>query len=121
MRSIWGPIWIVLASAIVLTAGPAAAQTPPAANAPNTSKAAPRDAPACGPGGTHATVGQGNEVVVRKPRDETLSSKLAQSEGVICPPTHVDPEIHAPVPQGGLMPVIPPPGGPGGDQTVQPK
>ncbi len=52
---------------------------------------------------------------------ETLSDKLARSDGVICPP-NVDPEIKAPTPQNGnKMPVIPPPGSPGGDPSVQPK
>ncbi|HEY4405041.1 MAG TPA: hypothetical protein VGN55_10325, partial [Xanthobacteraceae bacterium] len=50
----------------------------------------------------------------------TLSDKLAQTDGVICPP-NVDPDIRAPTPQGGTMPVIPPPGSPGGDPTVRPK
>lgn len=115
------PIWMMLASVAMLTAGSAAAQSPPADKAPATPKAETRDATACGPNGTHATVGQGNDVVVQKPKDESLSSKLAQSDGVICPPTQVDPEIHAPAPQGGRMPVIPPPGSPGGDPKVQPK
>ena len=113
--------WIVLASAVLLSAAPALAQSPPADSAPAAPKTTPPDATACGPGGTHATVGQGNAVVVQKPKDENLSAKLAQSDGVICPPTHVDPEIHAPAPQGGRMPVIPPPGTPGGDPKVQPK
>jgi hypothetical protein len=52
---------------------------------------------------------------------DTLSDKLARTDGVICPPT-VDPEIKAPTPEhGNKMPVIPPPGGPGGDPNVQPK
>ena len=52
---------------------------------------------------------------------EPLSDKLARTDGVICPP-NVDPEIKAPTPQSGnKMPVIPPPGSPGGDQSVQPK
>ena len=51
---------------------------------------------------------------------EALSDKLARTDGVICPP-NVDPEIKAPTPEGGKMPVIPPPGSPGGDQNVQPK
>ena len=52
---------------------------------------------------------------------DTLSDKLARSDGVICPP-NVDPEIKAPTPDSGnKMPVIPPPGSPGGDQSVQPK
>jgi hypothetical protein len=52
---------------------------------------------------------------------EPLSDKLARTDGVICPPD-VDPEIRAPTPQSGnKMPVIPPPGSPGGDPRVQPK
>ena len=52
---------------------------------------------------------------------DTLSDKLARTDGVICPP-NVDPEIKAPTPESGnKMPVIPPPGGPGGDQSIQPK
>jgi hypothetical protein len=54
-----------------------------------------------------------------KPGD-TLSDKLARTDGVICPP-NVDPEIRAPTPEGGKMPVIPPPGSPGGDPSIRPK
>jgi hypothetical protein len=52
--------------------------------------------------------------------NQTLSDKLEQSNGVICPP-NVDPGMKAPTPPAGPMPVIPPPGSPGGDQSVQPK
>jgi len=52
--------------------------------------------------------------------DQSLSDKLDQSNGVICPP-NVDPGIKAPTPNAGKMQVIPPPGTPGGDQSVQPK
>ena len=51
---------------------------------------------------------------------ESLSDKLARTDGVLCPP-NVDPGIKAPTPEVGRMPVIPPPGSPGGDQSVQPK
>jgi len=52
---------------------------------------------------------------------ESLSDKLARTDGVICPP-NVDPDIRAPTPQSGnTMPVIPPPGGPGGDPSIRPK
>jgi hypothetical protein len=54
------------------------------------------------------------------PGNQNLSDKLAQTGGVLCPP-NIDPEIKAPTPQGGRMPVIPPPGSPGGDPSVQPK
>ena len=51
---------------------------------------------------------------------KTLSDKLAQGGGVICPPD-VDPGMRAPAPETGKMPVIPPPGSPGGDPKAQPK
>jgi hypothetical protein len=52
---------------------------------------------------------------------ESLSEKLARTDGVICPP-NVDPDIRAPAPDvGAKMPVIPPPGSPGGDTTIRPK
>ena len=50
-----------------------------------------------------------------------LSAKLAKSDGVLCPPSGIDPQMHAPAPNVGTMPVIPPPGSPGGDPTVRPK
>jgi hypothetical protein len=51
---------------------------------------------------------------------KTLSEKLDQGGGVICAP-NVDPGIKVPAPDTGKMPVIPPPGSPGGDPNVQPK
>ena len=51
---------------------------------------------------------------------KTLSDKLDQGGGVICPPD-VDPGMKAPTPEAGKTPVIPPPGSPGGDPKVQPK
>jgi hypothetical protein len=54
---------------------------------------------------------------------ETLSERLDRSKGVIRPPSGIDPKIHkpAPTPNPKTTPVIPPPGTPGGDQSVQPK
>jgi hypothetical protein len=52
--------------------------------------------------------------------NKTLSEKLDQTAGVICPPD-IDPAIKAPTPNAGKTPVIPPPGSPGGDPSVQPK
>jgi hypothetical protein len=60
------------------------------------------------PCGAQATVGRGGGVDVQKPDDKSLSDKLAQSSGVICPPPHVDPDMKHPAPPGGTMPVIPP-------------
>jgi hypothetical protein len=58
------------------------------------------------------TTGQGGEA---------LGDKLARSDGILCPPAGVDPQMHAPTPETGNMPVIPPPGSPGGDLTIRPK
>ncbi len=56
------------------------------------------------------------------PASETLSSDLNRSGGVIIPPAGVDPKIkQTPPPTGAKMPVIPPPGTPGGDLSVKPK
>jgi hypothetical protein len=64
-------------------------------------------------GDTHETQG-------RAPAESSLSEKLAQSGGVICPPEGLDPDIRAPAPNGGRTPVIPPPPpgeGPPGQQN----
>jgi hypothetical protein len=83
-------------------------------------KGKPTPSDPCGQG--HASVGSGNEVVApNAKKDENLSDHLASSGGVICPPPAVDPAIKAPTPDTGRMPVIKPPGSPGGDQSVQPK
>src|SRR3984893_5522725 len=51
----------------------------------------------------------------------SLSDQLSASQGVICPPAGTDPGITVPPVGGGRMPVIPPPGTPGGDPSIQPK
>jgi hypothetical protein len=55
--------------------------------------------------------------------DAPLSDRLEATDGVIRPPSGIDPEITAPapVPNPGTTPVIPPPGSPGGDPTIKPK
>jgi hypothetical protein len=105
-------------------ASPAFAQAPAKPPANDTEAQAPKGKPTttdqCAQG--RASVGSGNEVVApNAKKDETLSDHLASSGGVICPPPAVDPAIKAPTPETGNMPVIKPPGSPGGDQTVQPK
>jgi len=52
---------------------------------------------------------------------EPLGDRLAKSDGVLCPPPGVDPEMRAPTPDSGKTPVIPPPGSPGGDPNIRPK
>ena len=100
-----------------------AAQAPPPTKAPVAPKADQLDSNACAHPDTQTTVGKGGEVQIHRPDGkDDLSEKLARSGGVICPPEHVDPEIRQPTPPtGGSMPVIPPPGSPGGDQSIQPK
>jgi hypothetical protein len=46
--------------------------------------------------------------------------KLDDTAAVICPPD-VDPAMKAPTPKTGDKAVIPPPGSPGGNPSVQPK
>jgi hypothetical protein len=112
-------------SVAVLLQGMAAAQAPPKPNAPIAPKTEQLDPKACANSDTQSTVGQGGKPStggdVQSEKNGNLSDKLARSDGVICPPSQVDPEIRAPTPPGGAMPVIPPPGSPGGDQSVQPK
>ena len=54
-------------------------------------------------------------------KNGTLSEKLNQSDGVIHPQGADDPGIQKSAPATGTMPVIPPPGSPGGNMDVQPK
>jgi hypothetical protein len=110
---------LAAAAAAILAPVVAAAQAPPPSQAPVAPNAAQVDPKACANG--HATVGQGGRINVQKQPGATLSDKLAQSNGVICPPAGVDPEIHEPAPPGGAIKVIPPPGSPGGNPAVQPK
>ena len=100
---------------------PAFAQAPPKAAPPTAPKAEPLNSTVCAPSDTPSTVGKGAQTDTQTPAGSNLSDKLARSNGVICPPSNLDHEIRAPTPPGGTMPVIPPPGAPGGDRSVQPK
>jgi hypothetical protein len=113
---------ILGAVAVMLSPTLAVAQTPSVTQDPVAPKTEQLDTKACAASGTRSTLGQGGDIEVTKPPGRNLSDQLARSDGVICPPGQVDPEIHQPTPQGGAaMPVIPPPGSPGGDQSVKPK
>lgn len=95
-------------------------QAPPLPKAPpETMSKETRDPKACAQQGL--PVGQDNKPQSADTTGKSLSEQLARSDGVICPPTGVDPEIRAPTPQGGSMPVIRPPGSAGGDPNLRPK
>jgi hypothetical protein len=108
---------LTIATIALLAATPALAQT---------NGASPRDPKACAPGAESnlKTPDTPTPAAPRTPNETTgsgnLSDTLAQSDGVLCPP-NVDPEIKAPTPNVGKMPIIPPPGSPGGNPNVQPK
>jgi hypothetical protein len=56
------------------------------------------------------------------PAGGSTSSELSRSGGVIKPPADVDPQMkQTPPASGDKMPVIPPPGTPGGNPSVKPK
>jgi hypothetical protein len=106
--------------AVLLSPALAVAQAPPT-KVPVAPLTEQRDPKACAHSDTQTTVGKSGKVDMLHDSNENLSNKLARSGGVICPPEHIDPEIKQPTPPGGAMPVIPPPGSPGGDQSIQPK
>jgi hypothetical protein len=100
-----------------------AASTAASAQAPPTPTTPPQATmpPSPSRGGDCASRGAGSDATTTGQSGLPLGDKLAKSDGVLCPPTGVDPEIRAPTPDVGKMPVIPPPGSPGGDPTVRPK
>ena len=96
----------------------ALAQAPPRETSPGTTAMPPPspNSPTCAP---HDAPDQNG--AAEGERKEPLGEKLTKSDGVLCPPAGVDPEIRAPTPEGGNTPVFPPPGSPVGDPTVRPK
>ena len=108
-------------TAILLLPAASIAQAPPQSKPPVAPKVEQLDPNACADSDTQSTIGKGGDTSTRRQGKDDLSDKLARSGGVICPPQHVDPEIRQPTPPTGSMPVIPPPGTPGGDPSIQPK
>lgn len=106
----------IAASGAAFAQAPPSPATPPAPTAP---PSASRPSANCAPTQTTA---QGT-VAPAGPSSEPLGDKLAKSDGVLCPPGNVDPAMRAPTPSNDSSntPVIPPPGSPGGDQSVRPK
>jgi hypothetical protein len=105
-----------LFGALILVTGPAAAQAPPPPTSPPQAGAAA--SPNCPQTQASDDVARGAPA---SGAERPLSERLAQSNGVICPPPNVDPDIHQPAPDVGSMPVIPPPGSPGGNPSMEPK
>lgn len=118
---------LLVAGLLIASSGAALAQAPPTPSTPPAQTAPPaadRADANCTPTRTDA---QGTITPVpdssAAKSSENLGDKLAKSDGVLCPPGNVDSTIRAPTPPstGGAMPVIPPPGSPGGDPSVRPK
>lgn len=111
---------LLLSFLLASAATVAEAQAPPTpATPPQATAAAPNQNTACAPSSASGTPAPDGVTTGRA--SEPLGDKLAKSGGVLCPPSTADNEIHAPTPEGGNTPVIPPPGSPGGDQSVVPK
>jgi hypothetical protein len=97
----------LIVAMIVALGADAAAQSPDSAH--------PERAVSCPPGADPSPPKPGGD------DPKPLSDKLAETKGVICPPAGLDREMQLTPPKGGELKVIPPPGGPGADQSVQPK
>jgi hypothetical protein len=115
---------LLISGLMMLAADVAGAQAPPGPATPptQTAPASPQRVGNCAPmqpaPHSGAAVPEGTTT---GQRPEPLGDRLARSDGVLCPPAGVDPEMHAPAPDAGKTPVIPPPGSPGGDPTIRPK
>src|SRR3954466_14668171 len=115
---------IFLSCLVMAASGGASAQappgpvTPPAQTAPPSPSSSAANRPPIQPGHPNAAAPEGTTAGQRA---EPLGDKLARSDGVLCPPAGIDPEMHAPAPDTGKTPVIPPPGSPGGAPTIRPK
>ena len=107
---------LLFGAALLAMVSAAGAQTPPTAKTPPQ----PTVLPSASQGGDCARR-IGSDGATTGQSSQPLADKLAKSDGVLCPPSGVDPEIRAPAPDVGTMPVIPPPGTPGGDPMVRPK
>jgi len=109
------------ASLMIAICGAALAQAPPTPATPPAQTSPPARATNCtptqtSPQGTITPNGSSTGQTA-----EPLGERLARSDGVLCPPTGVDSEIHAPTPDVGNTPVSPPPGSTGGDPAIRPK
>jgi hypothetical protein len=111
---------VIAGSSATFAQAPPTPATPPAKTAPPSAERANAN---CAPTQTtpQGTIAPSGTTTGQSP--EPLGDKLAQSDGVLCPPSNVDPAMRARAPNSDSSntPVIPPPGSPGGDQSVRPK
>jgi hypothetical protein len=106
---------------LLFTAASAHAQAPPTNPQPvPSSQATVRCAPIQPPNAAEQGRGAPPGQTTGQSR-EPLSDRLAQADGVMCPPSNIDPQMHKDAPDGGRTPVLPPPGSPGGDPSLRPK
>jgi hypothetical protein len=113
---------VLLLGVLTMAAQGAAAQAPPTLTTPPQPAATAEVAASCAP--TEPVPPRGTitpEGTTTGQAREPLADRLAKSDGVLCPPSGVDPDIRAPTPNAGNTPVIPPPGSPGGNPDVRPK
>ena len=112
---------VIVFSVIAALALPAlaAAQAPPQAKSPAAPSKEVHDPDACANTRPPSARAARSRCVASRPKKPERQARPV--EGVICPPDQIDPEMNRPAPGGGKMPVIPPPGSPGGDPNVQPK
>jgi hypothetical protein len=104
----------------LLTTAAASAQAPPATLQ---AQAGPQPTVRCTPvvpPNAAQTQGAPSQQTTGQSR-EPLSDRLAQSDGIMCPPSNIDPQMQKDPPNEGRTPVLPPPGSPGGDPTLRPK
>ena len=110
---------LFLSCLLMAVPGVAGAQAPPVPATPSAQAAPANGCAPMQPLPPHGTAAP--EGTTTGQRGELLGDKLARSDGVLCPPSGVDPEIRAPTPDTGNTPVIPPPGSPGGNPNLRPK
>ena len=110
---------IFLSCVLLAASGAASAQAPPTPATPPAQTAPANDCAPTRPLPPRGTIAPEGSTTGRTA--EPLGDKLAKSDGVLCPPSGIDPEIRAPTPETGNMPVISPPGSPGGDPNIRPK
>ena len=115
---------LLLASLLTAVSAAASAQAPPTPATPpaRTAPPEPQAATDCTPMRPTPPSGKlAPEGGTTGQAADPLGDKLARSDGVVCPPAGIDPQIRAPTPDAGNMPVIPPPGSPGGNPNIRPK